>query len=370
MKRQLTILITFFILILLCSIGKTQDCTTNCVWPGDANTNGISNNLDVLSIGLGFGTTGPIRNMVAPDPWEPQTSEDWPQSLPVSGTNYKHLDANGDGIIDEIDATTITQNFNMTNDSFTVLGGQTLVGNDLFIEFEQTEVAPGQTVKAFIHCGTAENPIEGLYGIAFSLEVDTSVIEFATPPSYPDSWLGASSEVLGFEKVDLPTWNQMYMALVRTDGTSRTGSGIIAEVNIVIADVIIPLIQDSTSTIPFPIKFKNVLAINEFEESIPIGVRNDSIVIRHESFLSSNSKIAKNRAFNLFPNPTSNQFYIDSDNPISNLKIISSLGELILWQPQIVLTPFHFNLNQLAAGVYFVTAEISGYKMQKKLIIN
>lgn len=368
MKRQLQTIILTSLLFLFSQQAWSQDCTDNCVWSGDANTNGICNNLDILPIGLAFGATGPARNFVSPDPWEPQTAEDWSQDLPVSGTNYKHIDTNGDGIINELDAIIVGDNLNATNDSFTVLAGHEFLGDDLFIEFDQSQIAPGQELTLSIHLGTSANPIENLYGIAFSLEVIEEYIEFNNPPTFPDSWLGTATECINYEKVDLPTWNEVYLAKVRTDGTSSTGGGIIAQVSIVIADVILPLIQDSTAVIPFPFKFKNVLAINEFEEEIPIGVRHDSVEIRHASFITSTVETSKNSTFQVFPNPAKNQIFLQSEQPLSDVKVYNNLGKMLLQQPEESVMPFHLNISDLAAGVYFVTAVIDKRRVRQKFV--
>ena len=74
------------------------------VWPGDANSDGIANNFDLLAIGLSFGNMG-IPRMNQSIFWSEHDAEDWETSF-VNGVNHKHADCNGDGTVlfDDIDA--------------------------------------------------------------------------------------------------------------------------------------------------------------------------------------------------------------------------------------------------------------------------
>ena len=46
---------------------NTINCEAGFVWPGDANFDNVTNNLDILNIGLAFGKTGPSRISNQPD---------------------------------------------------------------------------------------------------------------------------------------------------------------------------------------------------------------------------------------------------------------------------------------------------------------
>ena len=81
------------------------------VWPGDTDTSQIVNNFDLLNIGLGFGNTGTART----NPsilWNGYLTPDWTKVTPVSNINFKHIDCNGDGIIDMQDTVAISNNWN------------------------------------------------------------------------------------------------------------------------------------------------------------------------------------------------------------------------------------------------------------------
>ena len=71
--------------ICLCSeIGWSQ----LLVWPGDANNDGIVNNLDLLNLGLGFGRQGNPRDTISIT-WRQWQVQPWTDSLPL-GLNLGH----------------------------------------------------------------------------------------------------------------------------------------------------------------------------------------------------------------------------------------------------------------------------------------
>jgi hypothetical protein len=73
------------------------------MYPGDVNNSGQANTLDVLFLGLSWGSTGPER-MSPTTAWMPQSvaPNQWAQEF-SNGINYAYADCNGDGVIDQAD---------------------------------------------------------------------------------------------------------------------------------------------------------------------------------------------------------------------------------------------------------------------------
>ena len=102
------------------------DCSLGCVWPGDANNDGVANNFDILAIGLGFGNSGTMRFNATND-WYPQPSADWAQDISTFTTNdegltfdsitvnSKYADCNGNGVVEGTDVEVINQNYGLTH---------------------------------------------------------------------------------------------------------------------------------------------------------------------------------------------------------------------------------------------------------------
>ena len=142
------------LLVALSTLAYSQ-CTDDCVWPGDLNANGVVNALDALAIGFAIDATGPARADMNTD-WQPLEADDWGQVLPSLGTDFKHIDADGDGLVEENDQFTISVNYERMNDNFTGYLGSQILGDDLFAVPSATEFSPGQSILLDIHLGTAE----------------------------------------------------------------------------------------------------------------------------------------------------------------------------------------------------------------------
>src|SRR4026209_2622117 len=63
------------------------------VWPGDANNDGLVNNLDILNLGLGFGKQGNPRDSVS-SIWKQEQVQPWTDVLPT-GLNLGFTDCIG-----------------------------------------------------------------------------------------------------------------------------------------------------------------------------------------------------------------------------------------------------------------------------------
>jgi len=366
MKQQRLLLI-FAILFLLSPL-QAQQCTEDCVWPGDLNANGVANYLDFLTFGFCYQLTGPVR-VDQSTLWAPLEAEDWAGSLPTLGTNFKHSDADGNGVVDEMDRLVIAINYTLTNPNFTGLLGHEIDGNDLFAVLVDSVVAPGGSLIFDIHLGTAANPINDIYGIGFQINLDTQYVENVLF-DYTQTWLGMDDEVLIHDKYS-PGLDFIGMALTRHDGNPVSGFGRIARVEIVITDVVLGLEIDSTACIPFPIEFENVLGINENEEDQLITTHADTMGIKHPSQLTFTTELLKpeNLVFRVYPNPGNGQLFVESESSFHNLVLYNQMGEAVL-RKQFTIPRKTAALNfSLPAGLYFLGLDNGVSLGYKKLVL-
>jgi PKD repeat protein len=151
-----------------------------CVWPGDANRNGQADAYDMLHLGLGYGSTGPARNG-DPSEWVGQLAADWDYETP-DGINYKHLDTNGDGIINELDMIPIIEHYSPMQEELIFTDNN---GPRIYLDFDVDTIvidqAIGSTVSlsAGLVLGDANNPVENLHGLSLFLEYDTTLTDFS-----------------------------------------------------------------------------------------------------------------------------------------------------------------------------------------------
>ena len=85
---------------------------TECVWTGDTNTDGVVDIRDVLPIGLCMGDIGVPRPNPSMD-WYGQHSLDWNSIFGGPDFDVKHVDTDGDGIIESIDTTAISEHYGL-----------------------------------------------------------------------------------------------------------------------------------------------------------------------------------------------------------------------------------------------------------------
>ena len=365
--------LTLIFLALLCQIQLLQaQCTEDCVWPGDLNANGIANHIDILALGLAYGETGPARTDMS-TMWDGLNADDWANSLPILGANFKHCDADGDGEITELDRLPISINFNLTNDNFSGLLGNNLVGDDLFIVPQNTVASPGGSLIFDIHLGTADAPIENLHGIGFQVDIETEYIADVLF-DFSDSWIGVDEEILGYGKYSDDN-EFVGTAITRIDGMEASGFGKIMQLEIVITDVILGLEADSTACLPFPIHFRNVLAIDQEEGDLMVTTNGDSLTLKHPSQLTNTKQIeAKTLDFKAFPNPAHDILQIATFGKIvESITLFNQLGQPVF---QKKLSHFDKNNGQfnipvaaLPRGIYFLEIQNKDGKGHRKILL-
>jgi hypothetical protein len=151
-------------------------CNADCVWPGDANNDGIANFFDVLELGLGFGRHGPPRN--APLSWAPHPGDTWNGTL-SNDLNSKFADMNGDGTIDYLtDVEILRLHYGLTHGDFQA-EFNCQVGGEIVVEGGFAEVNPGVFDTRTRIALSSEN-VDSLYGLAFVVQYDTSYFIRAT----------------------------------------------------------------------------------------------------------------------------------------------------------------------------------------------
>ena len=285
--------------------GNTNSDTINviieddCVWPGDTNYDYIVNHKDLLPIGLGFGTSGFSRPNASFN-WEGQACQDWGNVQLENGIDYKHIDTNGDGMIDSNDALAITINYDKTHNPILTTPND----NNSFISLE-TELTssnifePTSTNFVVIDLMLKENEDnQGLaaYGLAFDLEYNipsnlASINNVSV--HFEDSWIGSPNELLTIWK-HLPEQNKIELGLTRINHQNALGQGKVGEV-IVEIDIEVVTFDEialdfTTSNIDMVLSNNTFVPVNE--NTATFNFTNDACntpTNLHETDLTCNS---------------------------------------------------------------------------------
>ncbi|MGB1019110.1 MAG: hypothetical protein ACPGVH_08560, partial [Chitinophagales bacterium] len=259
-------------LMLIGAVSLQSQCMIDCVWPGDANNNGIVNNVDFLYYGVAYETGGPSRAVADQGiDWNPKTASNWVNSFPSITVNHKHADANGDGFVDGADLFSVNNVYDSINADFTGLMGSVIPGTDLFLVFDEPIIEPSDTITIKIHLGTPSNPINNIHGIAFSIDFDTAKIrEDLTTINFHGGWLGSPFvDLFVLEKYDInidPT--QAEFAATRGSFGVVSGHGEIGEIIVITEDDLSAKRQEIFTAINF--NFENVLGVDSFGTDISI----------------------------------------------------------------------------------------------------
>jgi len=333
------------------SANITADST--CVWPGDANSDGVADNNDILAIGVAHGTSGPVRSNASLS-WNGQPASDWADTL-SGGTNYKHSDCDGDGLIDHADTLAVDQNYGLTHSKTSQSGSP--ADPPLYVDLPDT-VQTADTVYAPIKFGSMANPVSGAYGVAFSIDYDSSDLEGLLSVSYSNSWMGTSgSNLLGFSH-DLPQKERTDVTITRTDQVNlQQNYGQIGKAKMVIKDDVSGKVAPKLN-----ISITNVRAINVAQEELQVNGQTRQAVKQPVSI----DKKPVDQKIEVYPNPARETLYLAYKNKnaiLENIRIYSINGTLLKTFPiQGRQSERTIDIHSLTQGMYFYRVELSNGK--------
>lgn len=350
-------------------IGVTDTITVNVVhgvWAGDANHDYVVNNYDLLQLGLYYGQTGTPRASIS-NAWQAYIAANW-DTLQNNGQDLKHADCNGDGTINSADTLAIMQNYTLQhnisvyNNNWNI--DRTNTPNIHITVQGNTFVTPGDSITAEVWVGSQTEPVDNLYGIAFAVHYDASLVQSGTTQIvYTNSWLGNPTTNAIKISHTSETANTVYGAISRIDHSNASGFGKIAELKFKLRNDI-----NSISTLPLSI----VNAIGDVATGDTVqfaAYGQDSVVITP---ITTGIAQQKANAFNISiaPNPFTSQTTITLNQTVKNgnVKVMDMVGRevktLTFKDNQIVLEK-----GELNAGVYFIQISAEQIVVATKRIV-
>lgn len=336
----------------------TVTANPNCqyVWPGDANRDGLANNIDVLELGLHYSQTGLPRASISNN-WQSYFANNWTGN-PPSVNNLNNVDCNGDGIINDDDTLAIFNNYGLTH---TFKPTQTTTVNpQISIVPDQALVTKGSWGTASIYMGDFNTNILDVNGTAFTVDFDNTLIDLNSIyieylPSYFDS-----GQNLHFRKLDF-TNGKIFTATTHTVNNDITGSGKIATLHY---QILSNLATDQVLNI----------GLSQANQSSASG-----LITSLSSGTGTLMAIGANVGINdnaltgvlaMSPNPTTDVLNILSTNDLQFVEVTNVAGQVLLKQTCIDKTQ-QLQLQNFVEGIYFVRVVYSnGMSVTKKVIKN
>ena len=167
-----------------------------------------------------------------------------------------------------------------------------------------------------LHIGLNEIPImlgddmtvvEEIYGIAFTINIESDVIDAAsTRVSFDDGWMGNVGETLRLNK-NFGDEQLVVNSIVRKDRVNIEGNGQIGTLSIVVVDNITGKTDASESTF----SFSDVTAIKINRDLVPV-ISESRTMEADENTAINESEVSD---ITLYPNPANDVVYIANNSP-------------------------------------------------------
>ncbi|MGB1206636.1 MAG: T9SS type A sorting domain-containing protein [Chitinophagales bacterium] len=344
-----------------------KDCPS-CVWPGDTDRDGNVNVWDLIPIGLAYGSTGTPRNMQGTSWNGYPTAENWGETLYES--DYKYIDCNGDGTIDELDVAAIDQNYEASHEfaALPTLPAASSAEFSIALEIENTEaISWGDTVIFNIMLGLAgQTPEDILYGAAFSFTPPQGFIKSAEI-DFSESVVGTNDNTISLSKT-IADSTRFDAAIVRTDFMPVSNSGLLGKINVVMVEVLEGKTGDFEEMIT--VSLDNFTAVNANGESLAIdNVFGDSFLfVGTENVFESN--VPK---LTVFPNPMQDIFTITlpPSHDFESLEIIDISGKTVLQQHnlQFFTDKIIVDTKGLNNGFYLLKMQMAETQITEKISV-
>ncbi len=341
---------------------------TNCVqpisnvWPGDANNDLMTDNLDIVYIGIAYNETGFVRPSASLT-YTAQPCLDWNRVF-TNLTNIKHADCDGNGVIDANDTVAVGLNYGLANTGRLAAPQppQTNSSNaDLYFSPTQSTYLPGSFVSVPIDLGTNVTPAANVYGLAFTAQYDATKIQAGSVSvSYNNSWLTPNSNLVHLEK-DFYTGSHVDVGMARINHANVSGNGAIAYLNFMVA-------ANATNG-PINLAFNNVTVMDVNQNIIPVNALTSSVTVGIDNVVASVSNV------NVYPNPLANQTTINyslANASYVSVSVYSPEGMLVSTLEEKTQTAGQHNLiwdaSNVVSGIYFCKIKCNDGEKVIKLI--
>ncbi|MEK7255642.1 MAG: T9SS type A sorting domain-containing protein, partial [Bacteroidota bacterium] len=334
-------------------------CDTSCVWPGDANRDGIANHLDLVAIAAGKNAAGNTRN--SPLNWSPHPSEDWSLDL-ANGLNFKHLDCDGDGIVQPRDFEVTKINYGLTSEQYVNFDAYP-VGTELYFE-PQAKIADNIVAQedGVYFIKVKMKPIPNLSALAFTIEYDPRFPQpqvITTANQLQNSYYFTSQH----PSRDFPftqTWDVDFAVMRLAQGGNFAGEFLV-------------FLRFGQPSAPLPstrtlFRFKNVRAV--LDDGTEIFIGGEWLTLFFHGY-EVEAQAPEPTDIVVFPNPSDGVFYVRMKmEELNGYQLFDLAGRRLAVDAQFREGDFMVDLRRLAAGIYFLEINREGKRHVRKLVVN
>jgi hypothetical protein len=340
---------------LVFDIVPSQNCTDACTQIGDANGDGVVDMHDLSTLAQHLGT---MRNPLTPQ------NANW-QLFSDNGTDLKNADLNADGIINAADTSVLSANLGRTYQIQPILPTR-FADAQLHLVTNSDTIYNGDMVEFKISLGSENQPAMDIKGFNFSFEFEPNQVNrnSLSVNFQPNKWLKFSAPTLELTKQTQT--NRIEAAIVQASGRTVKGHGEVGAVRVVIVEDLCCFYQRAKSVARFAIKDAtlidsagNIFALPEQVLEIPIK----------ENYKMERVAPLSNADLWAFPNPTNGvlQLHLNGNNALKNIKIFNMLGQQVLLHDIEQLKAATFDISHLPKGFYLLEVNTLEGRLVKKI---
>ena len=332
---------------------KTFD-VRSCIWPGDTDSSGVVNHFDLLNIGLNYNSQGLSRPADKQNiTWYGHLMDSWSINNVSSNINLNHVDSNGDGVINYSDTLAINQNWEKVHN---LIGSQPVVirGAVPPIFIESSPVSENKSYSFPIILGDANNLVDAIYGLAFSIRYDAEkIIPNSIYIDFDKCWIG--KDLLTVSK-NFSTVGRIDAALVRKNKLNIEGRGQIGALHFSVKNGVTNVSNQITFNI------ENSKAIDNVNRQQTLSEKSSISMVTSTKESELESKII------VYPNPVQDIFYIESNGiEMEKVELFDIRGARVLdFTTQ--NTNCKIDMKSLSDSIYIVKVSTNKGIIMRKII--
>jgi hypothetical protein len=318
---------------------------SDCVYPGDLNHDSIADYRDLLAWGYAYRGKGATRTGSLN--WQPKMATEWTQKVPNS-FNFKHIDGNGNGIIDSTDFDLTKAFFNNTIEPYRP-NAKEQEGNSLIIS--STDVSNFERIdKTIFSLEIGLKDTNNILGYAFSVRVEQKI---PTINAFFRIFKNTETSFVN-QRVSNVKDSLFHFAVVNRERKNiSNGSGL--RLNITGFDKITDL------------RFLNLVAMKTDGSIIELG--QSKIKLQRAGFV--NIKEANSDIIKVYPNPFDNHIRVSFPSKTAkDIHVIDALGRVILSKNGNYTEGVDLSMDNIANGLYLLKLTIDNQVLVKRMVKN
>lgn len=337
-------------------------CLQNCVWAGDLNNDGMVNNRDLLRLGNALGSPGFYRPNAQLE-WYGQFGTNWDNPF-TGATDLKYADSDGNGQITATDTAALHAFYGQTH-QFTP--NPTSIGKGIPFSLNLLTPNPGKgdLVRVAVSIGNPNIPVVDLYGFTFDIQLASNIVDSALNLQYlPDTWINYTSPSVWMAKKAGP--GRLETAFTRTNGQAVSGSGVVAELDFIIIDIVHggkPGTEMAEITLELPQLMDATGERNSCQET--------TLQIPLRQTRTAQPTVATNEDLIVYPSPASNNLnvHLNGDAFIEQLRLYDFTGKMVYQSAKGQWDARQIPVENLPSGVYLLKAQTNCGILSKKVQI-